>query len=301
VEGIAPGAEGKEQSVDAPVILGTGFRCEKPKSGEDLNFTPCDYAFLKKRGKDLKVAADDSRWLPKKVQENLLNTLRYLLDPASSVPGTEGVNEVDLFHFHLVAPKVTQILYLLPSEFTSKSDQELKLERTVISKRRKFEEKLDRLSKQALGECYFEPDYRHGYKFNCPESVKKKKMQAFIKAIGQSVPLCGATLEFAVKIKGIAAIYHTFEYIEPSDVWAKRAELKKGSPRRNYITPLETNVPRPYAPPDPGNASSWSRDYWEVLQFDFLVDYKGQVNVLPASGEIMGEFEALKAKLTFVS
>jgi hypothetical protein len=92
---------------------------KKKKAGEDWNFTPADYATLiEKKGK-LKIA-DDSSWFPKELQDNLLNTLNALLDPARKPSATEGVNVNDFYHGHVaVAKKGTPIL---PTRITDKRE-----------------------------------------------------------------------------------------------------------------------------------------------------------------------------------
>ena len=68
------------------------------------NFTPLDFAKLRGAGKDLTIAPD-STWLPSKLQDNLLNTMRFLLGPKISPGGTEGIDVLDFFHGHLVVDK----------------------------------------------------------------------------------------------------------------------------------------------------------------------------------------------------
>jgi len=68
------------------------------------NFTPLDFAKLRGAGKDLTIAPD-STWHPSKLQDNLLNTMRFLLGPKISPGGTEGIDVLDFFHGHLVVDK----------------------------------------------------------------------------------------------------------------------------------------------------------------------------------------------------
>lgn len=239
------------QQTHGRVPAGTIQRDEKkPDATEDWDFTPADYAALKKAGKDLTIAADSS-WMPKKLQENLLKTLAYVLDPKRKPSATEGVNVKDFFHGHLVIPK----------------DPGISAE--AMDKRTKFEEKMTKETTKALG--------------GESKPVTEQNIGAYTKAIESSLPLFGAALEEGVKAKGAAAIYHTFEYKSPSELAAKGKEMEVGDPRRNYKTPLDTNTPSPYQPPDKKNASSYTRDYYMYLQFAFLIDNTGAVHVRPSS------------------
>lgn len=223
---------------------------KKPAAAEDWDFTPTDYAALKKAGKDLTIAADSS-WMPKKLQENLLKTLAYVLDPRRKPSATEGVNVKDFYHGHVVIPKDPGI------------------SAAAMEKRSEFEARMEKETTKALG-GEFKP-------------VTEKNIGAYTKAIETSLPLFGTALEEGIKAKGAAVIYHTFEFKSPSDLVAKGKRIEAGDPRRNYKTPLDTNAPAPYTPPDRTNASSYARDYYSYLQFAFLIDNTGAVHVRPST------------------
>jgi hypothetical protein len=214
------------------------------------NFTPADFAALRKSRKDLTIAGDSS-WVPAKLQQNILNTLRYTLDAKRSPTATEGINVKDFYHGHLVVPKKARI----PA--------------SVTEQRSAFEEKESAAATKALG--------------GEVNPVTKENVGAYTKALAEILPTYGSLLEAAVRIKGAAVIYHTFELTEPSDVKAAGKELKPGDPRRNYMTPLATNTPKPYSPPDPENASSYSDEYTHISQFAFLVGPDGAVHVRPGT------------------
>jgi len=105
--------------------------------------------------------------------------------------------------------------------------------------------------------------------------VTKKNLKDFRKALEGLQPLLTQVLTPVLKVKGAAVIYHTFEWSGP--------EMKAGDPRRNWKTPLDTNVPESFSPPDPDDAGSYERDYDPVFQFAFLVDRQGQIHVRPGS------------------
>ncbi|HTQ86965.1 MAG TPA: DUF4157 domain-containing protein [Candidatus Solibacter sp.] len=217
------------------------------------NFTPSDYATLVKAKKDLTIASD-SGWVPKKLQENILNTLRYTLDPKLAPSATEGINIMDFYHGHLVVPK------------------DVGISADASSKRSAFEAKEQEVEKTTLGAA---------------GKPTKENVGAYSTALVKILPDFGAVLEEGVKIKGAAAIYHTFEFTTPSDLKKKGKSLGVGSTRRNFITPLATNVPTPYTPPDTSSASSYTQDYFHLTQFAFLVGPDGAVHVRPGTvGEL---------------
>ena len=220
---------------------------------EDWDFSRADYEGLIKKKGALKVGSDSS-WFPAKLQENLLSTLNYLFDPLRTPAGTEGVNVKDLYHGH-VGLKKTEAKGGLPKD--------------LAEKKTKLEAKQTELYEKALGKTY--------------NDVTKENIKEFTKAEEAVLPVAGNLLSEALKqSKGLVVVYHTFEMSSPSDLKGK-AGLKVGDPRRNYITPVDTNKPGPYSPPDIDNASSWLNDYFEVLQFSFLVDNKGEVHIRTGS------------------
>jgi hypothetical protein len=219
---------------------------------EDWDFTRKDYAELTKKKGALKISSDSS-WFPSAFQENLLNTLNFLFDPTVKKPGTEGVNIKDLYHGHVGFDKTVH--KTIPKD--------------VSDKREKFEAKQAELYKKALGDEW--------------NPVTAKNIKEFTAAEEKSLPLAGDMLTEAAKSPtGVVVVYHTFESSTPSDLKGK-AGLKMGDPRRNFLTPLDTNKPAPFSAPDPDNASSWMDKFWSLFQFSFLVDEKGEVHVRTGS------------------
>jgi hypothetical protein len=138
-----------------------------------------------------------------------------------------------------------------------------------LSTRSAFQGKEEAEKKKALG----------GESFN---DVTEQNLQAFTAAQQSTLPLAQAHLEETLKVKGVSVLYHTFEKVAPSDLKAKGTGLKGGDPRRNYVTPLDTNQPEHYSPASIETADS-SRDFWLVFQFAFLIDKNGEVHIRPGT------------------
>ncbi len=208
---------------------------------EDWDYTPAEYAALKKGKGDLKIASDSS-WVPTALQDNILNTLRYTLDPQRSPAATEGVNVVDFYHGHLVVP-----------------DNDKGLSIDAMDARSKFKKELEKQTTKALGGEY--------------EKVTAKNVGAYTKGIKATLPLLAKAMDEVMKIKGAAVMYHTYE------MTAQDKGIKPHDPRRNYVTPFDTNVPKPYQLPK--GAKDYTDQYVHYLEFTFLVDENGEVHVRP--------------------
>lgn len=221
---------------------------QKGSGTEDWDFTPADYGQLVKNKGALKISSDSS-WFPAQLQTNLLNTLKALLDLKRKPSATEGVNVKDLYHGHVA--------------LTKKAGRRV-LPESVEKKKAEYEKKREEAYKPVGG------------KYTTPT---EKNIKEYTKAEEASLPAAGEVLKEALKSEGLVVIYHTFEWREPSDLKAKGQTLGVSDPRRNYITPLDTNQPVPYKPPDPKKASSWEQDFSDVMQFSFLVDQTGEVHI----------------------
>jgi hypothetical protein len=213
------------------------------------NFTPADFAELQLAGGALTIAPD-SGFLPAKLQENLLNTLAYVLGPTISPRATEGVNALDFFHGHLVVKKDPATA----GQAQSAAKNEASLQKELTRARTK-----------ALGGPVQYPNY----------PLTPKNIGAYQKAIEKLLPSFGSLLDEASKVPGAAMMYHTFEFNQPSE-WRVIA-LFPDDPRRHYVTPLDTNQPRQYRPPPGG----YETEYTHITRFVFLVDSKGAVHVRP--------------------
>lgn len=204
---------------------------------EDWDFTPADYKALRKGKKQLRFGPD-SAWFPKALQDNLLTTLKFTLKSTKPVR-TAGINVKDFYHGHFVVPKksMTADLTTKRSEFTTKSEE---------------------LQGKALGGKYYNP-------------VTKENLAAYAKAMQETEKLATPILEDALKIKGAAVIYHTFEASGPS--------MNPGSPTRNIRT-LIGGTPAGYDPSGTEkSANQYTDEYATVLQFAFLVDETGVIHV----------------------
>ena len=204
---------------------------------EDWDFTPADYETLLKKKADLRYSSD-SAWFPKALQDNLLTTVKFALTSKKPVR-TAGINVRDFYHGHFVIPRrqMTRSLRDKISDYTAKSEK---------------------IQGQALGGDWFDP-------------VTAQNLAAFTKAMQETEKLATPVLEEALKVKGAAVFYHTYEMSGPS--------MKPGSPIRNIMTPIGGS-PGGYDPSGVEKSANQFRDsYSEVLQFAFLVDETGVIHV----------------------
>ena len=96
-------------------------------------------------------------------------------------------------------------------------------------------------------------------------------------ALVKAEPALGTLMTNAMSIPGAAVMYHTFEFNQPLDLKAKGQKLNPQDPRRHYVTPLDTNMPRQYSPPSP----SYEVEFTHITSFTFLVDGNGAIHVRP--------------------
>jgi hypothetical protein len=71
--------------------------------------------------------------------------------------------------------------------------------------------------------------------------------------------------------------------------------MQYGSPERNFITPLGSS-PKPYSPPNPDSAGSWTDEYKSIHQFNFLVDQNGVIHVRPGFASSSKELSTVTGK-----
>lgn len=152
---------------------------------------------------------------------------------------TAGVNITDFYHGHFVVP-------------IAKASDDLKARASA------FEKKGQDLQGKALGKNYF-------------DDITKENLGAYTKAMQETEKLATPLLQEALKIEGAAVHYHTFERGGP--------KMKFGSKTRNILTPVG-GTPAGYDPSGTeSDANAFRKEYWEVLQFAFLVDEAGVVHV----------------------
>jgi len=263
----------KQQSMSKPLLQ------RAPIPG--WNFTPSDFGKLQGAGKDLTIAKDSS-WFPSKLQDNLLNTLRFLLGPKISPSGTEGVNVLDFFHGHLVVAKKDLLMdwegkERPPEQATKHAEEFEKQEKSAAAK--------------TLGGKLTETKYGPHLTFGGKYPLTARNLPAFTTAIEKLLPAFGNVLEEGAKVPGAAVMYHTFELTPPSDLAAKGQKLDNENPRRHYVTPLDTNSPRQYTPPSGGN---YEKEYVIIAPFSFLVDTNGAVHVRPFEASAGSGFTSLE-------
>lgn len=234
------------------------------KSIPGWNFRPIDFLRLKESGRTLTMAAD-SGFFPASLQENLLNTLKFVLGPAILPPATDGINALDLFHGHLVIKK---------DPGTTKESK------AAEAKGDKFNERLSAVRDKALGGAV---SVGKGY------PLTDKNLVKYQEAIGRILPSFGTLLEEVSKMRGAAVMYHTYEFINPHDLEAQGKKMTNDDPRRHYVTPLDTNRPQQYTPPSP---ETYEKEFTHITKFSFLVDDKGEVHVRPF--DTRGAFTSLE-------
>lgn len=183
--------------------------------------------------------AAGSDWFPDPLKKNLLATLDKLLDP-NLKDVTKGVNVKDLYHGHVVIP--------------------LGKTRSVV-----------RDAVAAFG-AEFQKAYATALGGHWTNAVTDANLAAFAKALTDIQPSAQKLLELALQVKETAVLYHTMESGWPS--W-----MDPGDPLRNWLTPLATNKPAGYTPPDKKKAGSYDRDFFTVLHFAFLIDGDGVIHL----------------------
>jgi hypothetical protein len=210
---------------------------------EDWDFTAQDYKALRDTGNDLEMA-DDSSWVPKKLRDNLLKTLKWALDPKRDPRVTDGVNIRDFYHGHICCPP--------PCE-----EKKLVLE---------FLEQKDELTADALGGKWYDP-------------VTEENLEAFAEAMGEVERLAADLLNKILK-DDCVVIYHTYE--ADSTPEGEEKELDRDDPRRNIRVPIGEGDPKGYSPPDgfdPHGGFGVFAEYCCSIQFAFLIDRNGRVHV----------------------
>jgi hypothetical protein len=245
-------AEGKRviDRIDA-VLDGLGpANMRKPIPG--WNFTPEDFAKLQGAKKQFTIASD-STWFPAKMQENLLNTLAFVLGSSTSPSATEGVNAVDFFHGHLVIKKD-------PATDTQSKG--------ALASANRFDKDLAKAGDVAHGKMSF--DKR--------TTMTDKQIGAYGKALEKIEPSLANLMQTAMAVPGSAVMYHTFESTSPLEMRAKGQKRDSEDPRRHYVTPLDSNSPRQYTPPAGG---TYEREFTHIVRFSFLIDATGAVHVRP--------------------
>jgi hypothetical protein len=231
---------------------------------EDWNFTRADYARVTGCGQKLTMASD-SNWLPAQVQQNLLNTLDFVFGPTISPPATEGVNATDFFHGHLVIKKDPATA----SQTTAAAAQGSGALST-----------LDKARTAALGK---KVRYPSGYPFvTDAKSSDVQKVALYKTAVETVEPSFGQVMSVAATIPRAAVMYHTFEWSNPTDLTAQGQTIDPDSPRRCYVTPLDTNSPAPYTlPTGLKRYEGPDGEYTIVANLSFLVDKTGAVHARP--------------------
>ncbi|MCP4307709.1 MAG: hypothetical protein GY788_23110 [bacterium] len=171
--------------------------------GMEANFT---WADLQRLGGRL-VLSDDSSWVPSLFGDNVLRTIKYVLDPKNAIEGdplSMGINLRDLYHGHIVMP-----IGKIPQD--------------VLDRRNAFKAKYDAAIDQAFPDMLGEPSV----------AQRREIRQADTETMGDFRSL----IEFIVKrLPRAGIIYHTYEFTKPSG-------MKSNDPRRQILMPFSGTNP----------------------------------------------------------
>lgn len=179
--------------VDADHVLVKGDTIIVP--ADDWDFTPADYDALKAEQKDLSFSPE-SAWMPQKLKDNLLATLKFVLDSEASPAMTEGVNIQDFYHGHVGVPR---------GQVTSA--QSTAAEAYDAQRKSEFS--------KAKGES-FDATFENLDKYNEALQVTEASAAKLLEKVFET--------DWVV-------VYHTFEYKSP-----KSGEIEPGDKRRNILT-----------------------------------------------------------------
>lgn len=241
--------------VNQPINVrdGTSARQASPRPGpvgsaEDWRFTSRDFDVMQRAGAHLSFGPDSS-WLPSALQQNVRASLETLLAPRNQAPPPmhpdEGVSVVDLYHAHVVVPVSP------PLDQTT--------EQRLESLREPYAASADRV--------------RTAYP---EERINRYSLPMYRNEVSALAHQASPLLNALVQIPGLAVIYHSWEVNAPNSMVA-------GDPQRNHITPLSTNVCRPYRPPGYPRAN-FGDEYRSFFNLAFLVDRTGVIHVRPDIG-----------------
>jgi hypothetical protein len=152
-------------------------------AADDWTFTPGEYGTLTGGGGDLTLHAD-SDWVPPAIRDNLLKTLKTLLDPKRDPPSTAGVSVRDLYHGHIVCPRPCPEELVAAISALAKADDvddaaalggeswgpvtAGNLERFVEAKRRSEARTRELVSKFFREDCAI---IYHTYEYNMPDGM----------------------------------------------------------------------------------------------------------------------------------
>jgi hypothetical protein len=226
---------------------------QSTSTAEDWDFTRDDFKKLTSSGKSLHLAKD-STWLPEIFRENLLVTLSETLSNDGPYTNTHGINIEDFFHGHIACKD--------------------KLKKETIRKLEGSHNAYKDLLDGILGK-WFEP-------------IRDHNLNSFLALVPEINNLSKSGLEDVIlsgECSEFVMIYHTYEYSKPTEIKL----IGPHDPRRNILTSNRDLIPTSFMP-DKDNASSWIRDYQDILQVAFLVDQNGGVHVIRGSVKELAAF-----------
>jgi hypothetical protein len=246
------------------------------------NFTWND---LTRRKTKLTVAADFST-LPDKLKNNVIETIKFVLNPGAT---SEQAKQREALKkaFEKSHPSDKLATLAIPSALGVGvyPDDSSHFHFAVAARSSALSAEVEAFDKkEESAKTKFKIDDAKGVE----DPADRKKFLDHYKAMLKTLV---AMLTKAAAGTGPFTIYHTYEfvnvpYVDPAGV----SRLKFGDPIRNIKTPLDTNKPQLFAPPDIGNASSWMSmpDTANVAQIGFFVNKKGEIVLYSSVGLISG-------------
>jgi hypothetical protein len=214
--------------------------------GVEANFT---WADLGRLGGKL-VIAPDSSWVPSIIVNNLIATIKYVLNPQNDregIPLCNGVNFQDLFHGHIAIP------------ISQKIPEDLK------NKRKDFQAKYDPALEKAFPGLLLSDAKPSAAERQAIRQVDARTLEDFKSLIALSVKT----------FPKASIIYHTYEYVKPPG-------MTDDDPRRHIQMPFSGTTPTI-------GIYITGGDYSEVIEITFLVSPKGEVFVRgPSDASIKG-------------
>jgi hypothetical protein len=219
-------------------------------SGAEADFTWADLGRLK--GK--LVIASDSSWVPAIIGNNIMSTIKYVLNPRNArggLPLSKGINIQDLYHGHIAIP----ISQKIPEDLRTKRKNFLD----------KYNAELEKAFPNLIGS----------------DNPSASQRQAIRQADANTLVDFKALLALIVETFPKASIiYHTYENVRP-------AGLADDDPRRHIQMPFSGTTPSTGA--YFSTYATRGGDNSDVLSIFFLVSPKGEVFLRgPSDASIKG-------------
>lgn len=199
-----------------------------------------------------------STWLPPLYQQNLFDTFRSVLDPTDITPGSWGVGPWDLYHCHVVVPKLD-----VTKKIGDPIDPALLL---PLGEIKRIEGSIDQLRASAR------PDMMVG----------SPAFDAFDQALQPILAQLRPHLEALSASGHVSLLYHSFEISQRFNGDTRYAGFQAADARRNWLTPLG-GAPSKFASAD--NPDHPEMDFIMSVELPFIVSKDGIVRVVAGTKE----------------